>query len=204
MATRNEQTSLRLSAARSAGALAAVVSADAPLNGYNMAHALHVACALSPGGGEGGESFARALATVLEQVVVRGAAQKLGPKHVSKAFWSASKLGRLAPVAALPAFAAAGTALRERLGALAPQLDGQALTNCLYALAADAGAPSPALLRSLLGALHLKAHELNARDVATFVRARSKVLVMADLLSLMFGNRADEKDHSLSTKIPPQ
>jgi hypothetical protein len=67
MATRNEQTSARLSAARSAGALAAVVSTDAPLNGYNLAHALHVACALAPGG-EGGEGFARALATVFEQV----------------------------------------------------------------------------------------------------------------------------------------
>ncbi|KAG8466649.1 hypothetical protein KFE25_008028 [Diacronema lutheri] len=178
--TRNEEVSQRLSGARSASALADIVAAS-PLNGYNLAHALHCAQALTPASGDGQQrsgAFARALAPLLEQLSATEGALKLGPKHISKAVWAASKLGRLADVAALPPFAAAVRALWTRLGALAPSIDSQALTNSLYALALSEAEPSDALLSALLDAVRARAPALNSRDVATFVRSRARVLAL--------------------------
>lgn len=178
MSTRNEDTSQRLTAAHTPTALSGVISA-VPLNGYNLAHALHCASSLaSDAETGGGGALVCCVSPVLEQVAARGGALKLGAKHIGKAIFAVSKLGRLADVAALPAFTPAVEALRSRLATLALQIDCQALSNSLYALAVSDHEPSATLIAALLKAVNARAPELNGRDVATFVRAKGRVLQM--------------------------
>lgn len=179
MATRNERTSKELTSARDAQTLLAAARSGCPLNGYNAAHALHRlhAIVVTEAGGRAGDASERACDELLALIQRQQLVGRMGAKHVSKMYWSLSKLSRHLDLSSSPTVQAVLCALRARIRVIGHELDAQACSNLAYAMAlADPAVDDAPLAGVLAEAVARRASELNALDVATFFKSRARPL----------------------------